>query len=50
VTSRRHPEGYEAAVTGAEVTSRPCAPTLTLRYRPGAETVTVRLAPTTTCR
>jgi endoglycosylceramidase len=50
VPKLRYPEGYEATVTGAEVTSRPCAPTLTLRNRPGAETVTVRLTPTTTCR
>ena len=45
VPKRRYPTGYTVTVVGADVTSRPCAPTLTLRNKPGADTVSVRVAP-----
>lgn len=45
VPRRRYPDGYQAAVVGADVTSRPCARTLTLRNHAGAATVSVRVMP-----
>ena len=47
VPTRTYPTGYAVTVTGADVTSRPSAPTLTLRNRPGATTVSVRITPST---
>jgi endoglycosylceramidase len=41
----RYPSGYRVTATGADVTSRPCAPTLTLRNRSGATTVAVHVTP-----
>ena len=40
-----YPAGYAVTAVGAVVTSRPCAPTLTLRNQPGATVVTVRVTP-----
>jgi endoglycosylceramidase len=45
VPELRYPTGYAATATGADVTSRPCAPTITLRNRPGATAVTLRVIP-----
>jgi endoglycosylceramidase len=45
VPPRTYPGGYSATATGADITSRPCAPTLTLRNRAGASEVSVRVAP-----
>jgi endoglycosylceramidase len=45
VPKLRYPDGYAVTAVGAAVTSRPCAPTLTLRNQPGATTVTVRVTP-----
>jgi len=45
VPKLRYPTGYTVAVTGADVTSRPCARTLSLRNRPGAAAVSVRITP-----
>jgi endoglycosylceramidase len=50
VPKLRYPSGYAVTVTGADVTSRPCAPTLTLRNRAGATAVTVHITPSTICR
>ena len=47
IPKRRYPGGYAVTAVGAAVTSRPCAPTLTLRNRPGATAVTVRVTPAT---
>jgi endoglycosylceramidase len=41
----QYPDGYVVEVTGARVTSRPCADRLTLRNRPHAAEVTVRVTP-----
>ena len=41
----RYPTGYGVTVVGADVTSRPCAPLLTLRHRPGAARVAVVITP-----
>ena len=49
VPKLRYPTGYAVTVSGADVTSRPCAPTLTLRNRPGATSVSVHIVPATTC-
>jgi endoglycosylceramidase len=49
VPERAYPGGYAVTATGADVTSAPCAPTLTLRNHPHASTVTVHVAPGT-CR
>jgi endoglycosylceramidase len=49
VPKLRYPTGYAVTVSGADVTSRPCAPTLTLRNRPGATSVSVHIAPSPTC-
>jgi endoglycosylceramidase len=43
VPARSYPTGYAVTVLGADVTSKPCASTLTLRHRPGAEVVWVRV-------
>ena len=43
----RYPSGYTVTAVGADVTSRPCAPAVTLRNRPGASTVSVHIAPST---
>jgi len=45
VPARHYPDGYGVAVEGAEVTSAPNAPLLTLRASPGATSVSVELAP-----
>jgi endoglycosylceramidase len=45
VPKLRYPTGYAVTVAGADVTSRPCARTLTLRNRPGATAVSVRITP-----
>jgi endoglycosylceramidase len=45
VPELRYPRGYTVTAVGAEVTSRPCARTVTLRNRPGAAAVSVHLAP-----
>ena len=45
VPARSYPTGYAATVVGADVTSKPCASTLTLRNRPGAQVVSVRVVP-----
>jgi len=49
VPGAQYPDGYAVEVTGATVTSRPCAETLTLRTRPHATQVTLRVIPAT-CR
>lgn len=41
----QYPDGYTVEVTGATVTSRPCAGTLALRTRPHASQVTIRVTP-----
>jgi endoglycosylceramidase len=50
VPTRRYPSGYAVTVTGATVTSRPCASTLTLRNDPRATTVTVQVVPASSCQ
>ena len=45
VPARTYPSGYAVTVLGADVTSKPCAPTLTLRNRPLANAVAVRVTP-----
>lgn len=45
VPASRYPEGYRAEVTGATVTSRPCAERLTLRTQGRADEVAVHLVP-----
>ncbi|MDQ1448115.1 MAG: endoglycosylceramidase [Actinomycetota bacterium] len=45
VPARSYPTGYAVTVVGADVTSRRCAPTLTLRNQPRATTVSVRVTP-----
>ncbi len=45
VPQRSYPGGYAVDVVGADVTSRPCAPELTLRNQRGASTVSVRVSP-----
>ena len=45
VPVRSYPNGYAVTVVGADVTSRRCAPTLTLRNQPRATTVSVRVTP-----
>jgi endoglycosylceramidase len=45
-----YPHGYAVTATGADVTSRPCAPTLTLRNRTGAPAVSVKIVPSSICR
>ncbi len=45
-----YPKGYAVTAIGADVTSRPCAPTLTLRNRAGAGSVSVHIVPSTICR
>jgi len=44
--ARDYPNGYSVVVVGAEVTSRRCAPVLTLRNHPRASAVYVRVTPT----
>jgi endoglycosylceramidase len=43
--ARTYPTGYAVTVLGADVTSKPCAPTLTLRNRALANAVAVRITP-----
>jgi endoglycosylceramidase len=43
VPKLRYPSGYAVTAVGADVTSRPCAPAVTLRTRPGATAVSVRV-------
>ncbi len=43
VPARDYPNGYSVHATGASVTSRRCASTLTLRNQPGATTVSIRI-------
>ena len=43
VPARTYPTGYAVSVIGADVTSKPCASTLSLRARPGATAVWVRV-------
>lgn len=45
VPELRYPDGYTVEVSGARVTSRPCAPTVTLRNLPRSSQVTVRILP-----
>ncbi len=45
VPKRSYPTGYTVTAVGADVTSRPCASTLTLRNHRKAETVSVRVTP-----
>jgi endoglycosylceramidase len=41
----RYPDGYTASAIGATITSRPCAPSLTLRALPRATAVSVHIEP-----
>jgi endoglycosylceramidase len=50
VPTLRYPSGYAVTVTGATVTSSPCASTLTLRNDPRATTVTVQVVPASMCK
>ena len=45
VPAARYPDGYSVLATGATITSRPCAESLTLRNLPHATTVSVRVEP-----
>lgn len=45
VPHRQYPDGYTVEVSGARVTSKPCAPQLTLRTRRLAQSVAVRITP-----
>lgn len=45
VPARHYPDGYVVTVEGAEVTSTPNAPLLTLRASPGATSVSVEITP-----
>jgi endoglycosylceramidase len=45
----RYADGYTASVLGATITSPPCAPSLTLRNLPHAQTVSVHIEPAS-CR
>ena len=47
VPQRRYPGGYRVTALGADVTSLPCAPVLTLRNHPGVSAVSVRVTPAT---
>jgi endoglycosylceramidase len=46
----RYPTGYAVKVSGADVVSKRCAPTLALRTRPGVQSVSVTVTPSNTCR
>ena len=50
VPELQYPEGYTVEVSGARITSRPCAEQLTLRNLRGAHEVTVTIAPGGRCR
>jgi endoglycosylceramidase len=50
VPKLQYPDGYSAKVSGARVTSRPCAERLTLRSWPWARSVSVTLDRGGTCR
>lgn len=50
VPELHYPDGYTVEVTGARVTSRPCAERLTLTRQRHAPSVTVRVTPGGTCR
>jgi endoglycosylceramidase len=45
----RYPTGYTVTVSGADVFSKRCAPTLALRTRPGVQSVTVTVTRSNTC-
>jgi hypothetical protein len=45
----RYPTGYTVTVSGAQVVSKRCAPTLALRTRPGVQSVSVTVTPSNTC-
>lgn len=45
IPARNYPTGYAVTVVGADVTSKPCAPTLTLRNQQGADAVSVHVTP-----
>ncbi len=45
VPQRRYPDGYAVTAVGADVTSRPCASTLTLRNQANTSTVSVTVTP-----
>jgi endoglycosylceramidase len=49
IPTRSYPTGYAVTATGADITSPPCAPTLTLRNQPGATTISVHVTPSTSC-
>jgi endoglycosylceramidase len=45
----RYPTGYRVQVSGADVVSKRCAPTLALRTRAGVQSVSVTVTPSNTC-
>jgi endoglycosylceramidase len=45
----RYPLGYSVQASGADVVSKPCAPTLALRTRPGVQSVSVTVTPSNAC-
>ncbi len=45
VPRRRYPDGYAVTAVGADVTSGPCASTLTLRNQANASTVSITVTP-----
>jgi endoglycosylceramidase len=45
----RYPTGYTVTVSGAQVVSKRCAPTLALRTRPGVQSVSVTVTPANIC-
>jgi endoglycosylceramidase len=49
IPKRSYPAGYEATVVGAEVTSKRCAPVLTLHNHRDATAVTVKVTPEHNC-
>ena len=49
VPKLRYPTGYAVTAVGADVTSRPCASAVTLRNRPGAASVSVKIVPASNC-
>ena len=50
VPELQYPDGYTIEVTGARVTSPPCADRVTLRTRGRSEQVTVHIVPGGDCR
>ena len=49
VPKRTYPNGYAVTATGADVTSRRCASSLTLRNHSSATSVSVRVTPSNNC-